>query len=154
VSHDGTADATADLICQISTKACGGVLYTWALIEIISSMNHQLFIEVCIEALGLKRGTTVTVVDADQTFDPADEVCEGFCMSSRHRHIIEVVTKGTRSVRSLIAHELVHAYVEENHPRAEWHGRVFIRMASYLESYLDECGYTLDDEIYLEDADQ
>jgi len=116
-------------------------------------MNHQLFIEVCLEALGLRRSATITVIDAEHTFDPANELCEGWCFTDKHYHNIEVVTKGTRSVESLIAHELVHAYVEENHPRAAWHGTVFRRTARYLESYLAECGYHLDDAIYLADSD-
>lgn len=51
----------------------------------------------------------------------------------RH-HRIDALSEAhnLRGLTATILHELIHAYCDENHPRAAFHGRTFQRLASAL----------------------
>jgi len=70
----------------------------------------------------------------------------------KHFHI-SVAEEGTRCVWSLIAHEMIHCYMDENHPRAKFHGRKFRQAASLLEMHLETMGYVLNDPIFMAQDD-
>lgn len=58
-----------------------------------------------------------------------------------------------RGILETLAHELVHAYCEENHPKASVHGRTFQRKAAALRRTLRGFGYKLA-PLYLKGVDE
>ena len=86
-----------------------------------------------IDYLGLKKPITLRIVpgknsDCDAEYEPEysdrGKLCE---------HIITVYTKNaTRDFQTLIAHELIHAWQEEN-KKTETHGPHFVKYARKME---------------------
>jgi hypothetical protein len=90
-----------------------------------------------IDYLGLKKPVTIRIVpkknsECDAEYEPEYSERGKLC-----EHFITVYTKNpTRDFETLIAHELIHAWQEEN-KKTEIHGPHFIKYARKMEKDFD-----------------
>ncbi len=72
-----------------------------------------------------------------------------------HRITINIATaqEWREDVLSVIAHEFVHAWQTEKHPKSKEHGRTFQRKATQLRAALKILGFNLA-PLYLPDTDK
>lgn len=68
-------------------------------------------------------------------------------------YLIYVAAKGNRGWRNILAHELVHVWVDENYPKAQPHGKTFQRACASLRKALQYWGYELS-PFYLKGIDE
>jgi hypothetical protein len=86
-----------------------------------------------IDYLGLKKPVTIRILprknsQCDAEYEPEYSERGKLC-----EHIITVYTKNaTRDFETLIAHELIHAWQEEN-KKTETHGPAFIKYANKIQ---------------------
>lgn len=98
------------------------------------------FIKTCTAFLKVKRRIVLQLHVGDSTpegFDASHTFENGL-------HHIEIATEPSRGFLSVLAHEIVHAYMDEKHPRAPWHGFLFQRNAWLLEQHLKSKGYAVE----------
>lgn len=114
--------------------------------------SDRRFVRTCILLLGLERPVTVRIVTRTLKTE-GEEVCALY-WDKEDRHFIESRYGSVRgSFRTLVAHELCHAWVVENHPRAKDHGPTFQRCAKGLRDALRGWGYNVG-PIYRADCDK
>lgn len=103
------------------------------------------FVKICILTLGLDNPVSVRVKSGSSYFDPDHKSrVMGSCLSDNGKHKITVCHGSSRyGMLELIAHELCHAWVDENHPRAEFHGRTWQRTTAALRRALRDWGFYL-----------
>lgn len=90
-----------------------------------------------IDYLGLKKPVTIHIIprknsDCEAEYEPEYSERGKLC-----EHIITLYTKNpTRDFETLIAHELIHAWQEEN-KKTETHGPAFIKYARKIEAHFN-----------------
>lgn len=104
------------------------------------------FVRVCILTLGIEGKVKVRIRQRRVTHpDWPGQSLAGWQQLDDGTHTIEVLqTKNVRGgTLALLAHELCHAWVDENHPKAKPHGRTFQRTAAGLRRALRDWGYNV-----------
>lgn len=92
-----------------------------------------------IDYLGLKKPITIRIVPKGNKLADAEYEAEYTEKGKLLEHIITVYTKGLqRNFETLIAHELIHAWQEEN-KKSETHGPAFIKYARKMERDFGLC---------------
>jgi hypothetical protein len=102
-----------------------------------------------IKFLGLKKPVNIRIINRKNKWADADYEAEYSDKTGKLKeHLITIYYKDNcRDFDTLVAHELIHAWQEEN-KKAETHGKYFIKYARKMEK---EFGLT---EIYLPDVDE
>lgn len=110
------------------------------------------FLDACLQALDLALPVSLDIREGLdlQGYGPVD----GWCISWPDRHEIVVDASPSRGLHSTIAHELCHAYVQEQWGDIVWHGKKFRKVANWLQAHLEEMGYYFDMDIFLDHADK
>jgi len=103
----------------------------------------MMFMEIVKDQLKIKRPISLTVVEANST----PEGYDGSQYFENGYHQIQVANNPSRGFYTCLAHELIHAAIDEQAPKAAWHGFLFRRRAARLEEYLKGLGYPVN-EIY------
>jgi hypothetical protein len=86
-----------------------------------------------IDYLGLKKPITLRIIPRKNSDCEAEYMPEYSERGKLCEHIITLYTKNpTRDFNTLIAHELIHAWQEEN-KKTETHGPAFIKYAKKIE---------------------
>lgn len=108
--------------------------------------DQSRFVKVCVLTLAIQTPVRVRVwerriITRHQGFSGV----AGLHFFDKNVHEIDVLkTKKWRGgTLAIIAHELAHAWVTENHPKATSHGRTFQRTAAGLRRALKTWGYDL-----------
>jgi len=104
------------------------------------------FIADCLHFLRLEKPVDFGVGDVISDWD-------AHYYNEERRHVVRVHNKPVRCKLSLIAHELVHASLEETNPGAKDHGRKFRQRAEALEKHLRRIGWELHDKIFIKGVD-
>ena len=87
-------------------------------------------------------------------FPDSSGICYAIEYGSNFVHVIEATAlENNRGVENVLAHEYVHAWIHENHPKAENHKRTFQRVAKRLEKGLQLLGVETG-ELYRRDLDK
>lgn len=92
--------------------------------------------------LGIRLPVTVHLYDGEDTPQGWDGA---HTLKRRKRHLIDLPRKPSRGCHSILAHELVHAYLEEVAPTVPIHGRLFQYYAQQFENHLQSLGYDVQD---------
>lgn len=116
------------------------------------SKQEREFVKVCIVILGLQWRVRVRVRVGRWIHDNTE--VSALYWHKETWHLIETRRKSNRgNFKTLVAHELCHAWCVENHPRAKDHGATFIRCATGLQKTLTEWGFKVSD-LYLPECDK
>lgn len=102
------------------------------------------FVRVCILILGIQNKVKIRLRRRKVEHpDWPGQSLAGWQLLENDTHTIEVLqTKNVRGgTLALLAHELCHAWVDENHPKAKPHGRTFQQTAAGLRRALRGWGY-------------
>lgn len=87
-----------------------------------------------IDYLGLKKPVTIRVLPKSNKWADAEYEAEYTEKGKLLEHIITIYTKGLqRDFNTLVAHELIHAWQEEN-KKSETHGKYFRKYARKMET--------------------
>ena len=101
-----------------------------------------------IDYLGLKKPVTIRILPRKNSECDAEYEPEYTERGKLSEHIITVYTKNaTRDFETLIAHELIHAWQEEN-KKTEIHGKYFKALAKDMGEYFGL------QEIYIKGVDK
>lgn len=114
--------------------------------------EDRRFVRVCILLLGVQRPVTVHVKSGPLKYEGEESAALYWDKEDRH-FIITRKASNRGNFRTLVAHELCHAWVVENHPRAKDHGPTFQRCAKGLRDALKGWGYNVG-PIYRADCDE
>lgn len=116
--------------------------------------SDRRFVQTCILLLGVQRPVNVQIVNRPLFAEKGDREAAALYWDREDRHFIQTRRgSGRGSFRALVAHELCHAWVVENHPRAKDHGPTFQRCAKGLRDALKGWGYNVG-PIYRADCDK
>ena len=102
----------------------------------------------CKNFLNINRPVRLVIVRRD-LFNPD---WDAYCRTSRKRHFIQVSRHSSRGLLTTVAHELVHAAVDEQFQERKHHGKRFRSSAASLYIYLKARGYRVS-KLYLRDVD-
>lgn len=102
----------------------------------------------CKNFLNINRPVRLVIVRRD-LFNPD---WDAYCRTTRKRHFIMVSRHSSRGLLTTVAHELVHAAVDEQFQERKHHGKRFRSTASSLYIYLKARGYRVT-KLYLKDVD-
>lgn len=104
--------------------------------------ENSRFAKVCILILGLNKRVNLKINPGNlvQLPDTGTPV-EGWYFEKDDFHSIAIALGANRGWREVLAHELVHAWIVENHPKAKDHGRTFQRTCASMRKALRNWGY-------------
>lgn len=106
------------------------------------------FAKDCKNFLGIIRPVKLKVIRADLSNPDWDAYCQTF----RDHHRIMVSRHADRGLLTVIAHELVHAAIDEQFQEKKHHGKRFRSLAGDLYIYLKRRGYNIN-KLYLKGVD-
>lgn len=108
----------------------------------------RLFAKDCKNFLGINRPVKLKVIRADLSNPNWDAYCQTF----RDHHRILVSRHTDRGLLTVVAHELVHAAIDERFNERKDHGKRFRSLAADLYIYLKRRQYNVS-KIYLKGID-
>lgn len=104
------------------------------------------FLADCLHLLNIQQPLDLKVQEVINNWDAS-------YIREDRRHVVRVAPKTGRCRLSLIAHELVHAAMDERHPKARDHGPEFRRTANKLQKQLQAIGWEFRDKIFIRGVD-
>ena len=108
----------------------------------------RIFAKDCRDFLGILRPVRLKVIRKD--LPNAD--WDAYCITYRDHHRILVSRNASRGLLTVVAHELVHAAIDEHFQEKKHHGNRFRSLAADLYIYLKRRGYAVD-KLYLKGVD-
>ena len=108
-------------------------------------MTLEHFLATCLAHLKIARPVNLMIYEGDATPEGYD-AAHWFEKGS---HNVEIAEHPTRDFLSCLAHELIHAALEEQAPDAPWHGFAFQHRAASLEKHLQSQGWQVNKIFWL-----
>jgi hypothetical protein len=108
-------------------------------------MTYTEFLQVLVAYLEIRKPVILRVLVGETDHLEND----GEQWGKKGRWYISATEGGTRCVWSIIAHELIHCYMDEHHPRAQFHGRKFRQAAKMTQEFMERRGVVFDDPIFM-----
>lgn len=112
------------------------------------------FKRVCVEFLNLEKPVQIRTKEAGRRiFDFEKGAAAAGYRFNRGKHEIEAHrTSGRGNIKTLLAHEFVHAWQEEHDPKGSDHGLRFQEKAEQLKAVLKSKGFVIG-RIYIKELD-